>query len=140
MNDSLRNGSDNAEIARPFARAHLSVAKRQASHFSIVIEQEDGWWYGRSVELPGVMGDGRTPQAAMAATRDGVVTAIATMLERNDVPPTPSRLGARTEQVNVRISAEERLRIESLARQGGFKGMGDYMRSMALQQGDNESK
>jgi predicted RNase H-like HicB family nuclease len=96
------------------------------------VEQDDGWWYGRSVELPGVMGDGRTPQAAVAATRAAVITALATMFEEGDVPPTPARLGARTEQVNIRLSAEERLRIEALARQGGFKGMGDYMRAMAL--------
>ncbi|MDP7071229.1 MAG: hypothetical protein QF561_07785 [Phycisphaerales bacterium] len=132
MSDSSTSGLGRGDVDRPFGQSDLSRARSHANHFSIVVEQDDGWWYGRSVELPGVMGDGRTPQAAVAATRAAVITALATMFEEGDVPPTPARLGARTEQVNIRLSAEERLRIEALARQGGFKGMGDYMRAMAL--------
>ncbi|MDP6479085.1 MAG: hypothetical protein QGI75_03490 [Phycisphaerales bacterium] len=132
MSDKSRNDLAKSELERPFSDHDLAAARAHAGHFGIVVEQDEQWWYGRSVEMPGVMGDGRTPQAAIAATRSAVITAIATMLEMDEVPPAPARLGARTEQVNVRLSADERLRIEALARQGGFKGMGDYMRVMGL--------
>ena len=52
--------------------------------------------------------------------------------EQGETPPPPAGEGARTEQVNIRFSAEERLALETAARQQGFRGVSDYVRAAAL--------
>ena len=42
------------------------------------------------------------------------------MLEEGQRPPTPSRAGTRTMQVNVRLTAEEKVLLESTAKRQGY--------------------
>ena len=44
------------------------------------------------------------------------------MLEQGQRPPSPARQGARTQQVNVRLTADEKAVLESTAKSRGFKG------------------
>jgi predicted RNase H-like HicB family nuclease len=120
-------------IDRPFAAGILRKAREIAESYQIVLHQEDGEYYGRSVELPNVMNDGKTPDECVEATRDILTTAIAYMLECGQVPPSAATEQKRTEQINVRVTAEEKLILEEAARSKGFRGLSDFVRSASLQ-------
>ena len=119
-------------LDRPFAPQILARATRLAQQYKIVIEQEDCEYYGHALEVPGARDDGANPNECVAKTRQAVVGLVAYMIEQGEVPPVPAAEGQRTEQVNVRLSVEEKLAIEATARRKGFKGLSDYMRAAAL--------
>jgi predicted RNase H-like HicB family nuclease len=104
-----------------------------ADGYQIILSEEDGQWFGRGLELPAVFGGGKTPQACIADVREALRGAVAYLLETGKTPPRPAREAKRTEQVNVRLTPEERARAEAAARQRGFKGLSDYFRSAALE-------
>ena len=85
--------------------------------------------------MPYVFGDGRTPEAAVADTREALVVVVAYMLEEGQRPPAPASEGRREEQVNIRLTAEERALLESRSRARGFRGLSDYVRATALSEG-----
>jgi hypothetical protein len=119
-------------IGRPVAPAVLRRAKAIIDAYQVVVRIEDGEYVGRGLEYPEAIGVG--PSAAAAAveeTRAAMVAGVAVMLERGQYPPPPASEGARTEQVNIRFSAEE-LALETAARQQGFRGVSDYVRAAAL--------
>ena len=93
---------------------------------------EDGEYFGRGVELPLTFGDGPTPDACMKNTREGLTVTVAYMLEQGETPPPPANGATRTEQINLRVSPEEKLRLETLAEQHGFKAVADYLRARGL--------
>jgi hypothetical protein len=83
--------------------------------------------------MPHVFGDGKTPAECVENVREALVGAVAHMLEQDQRPPTPAREGTRTEQVNVRLTAEEKAILEATARRKGFKGLSDFIRAAALE-------
>lgn len=120
--------------ARPFDPELWRKAERIANRYSIVIREEpdvDGY-LGRGVEFFYVMGDGRTPEACIAQTREALTLVVATMLEDGQTPPPPATEEVRTEQVNVRMSGIEKLLIEEASRSRGYRGISDFMRAAAL--------
>jgi predicted RNase H-like HicB family nuclease len=120
-------------IDRPFASEILRRAKEIATAYQVVMWEEDGEFYGRGVELPGTFDDGKTPGECMRKTRDAFVATVATMLEDGETPPSPVRDStARTEQINVRLTAAEKAELEAKAQRSGFKGLSDFVRSAAL--------
>jgi len=131
MSAALKKSSK--AIDRPFAPDILRRARKIAESYQIVLHQEDGEYYGRSLELPNVVNDGATPDRCVRATREILTTAIAYMLETGQVPPAPASEKKRTEQVNVRVTAEEKLILEEAAKRKGFRGLSDFLRSMSLQ-------
>lgn len=82
--------------------------------------------------MPYVMSDGKTPDACVTATRQAMTVAAATLLERGEIPPTPASLKKRSEQINIRLTPEEKLLLEELARSKGFRGISDFVRSTSL--------
>jgi uncharacterized protein (DUF1778 family) len=56
------------------------------------------------------------------------------MLEDGQVPPAPASEQKRTEQVNVRLTTEERLLLEEAAHNKGFRGISDFVRTTSLAQ------
>ena len=119
-------------LSRPFDPAILAEAKRIAAEYEILTWFEDGEWYGHGLELPHTYGDGKTPDECIASVREGLVLTVASMLEDGEQPPRPARLGERSEQVNIRLTAEERALLDNRSRAGGFKGLSDYVRAAAL--------
>jgi predicted RNase H-like HicB family nuclease len=119
-------------IDRPFAPTILAEARRIVADYEITLWFEDGVWYGHGVEFPTAYGDGSTVEECMASTREGLVAGVAYMLEKGARPPRPARLGERSEQVNIRLTAEERAMLENRSRAGGFRGLSDYVRTTAL--------
>ena len=118
--------------ARPFDPEILKRATEIANRYRITVWFEDGDFFGEVVEIPHTYGDGVTPDACIANTREAAIFVTAYLIESGEVPPPPMNDGARTEQVNVRLSAGERLRLDALARRSGFTGISDYMRVAAL--------
>jgi len=130
---SVASKKSSKAIDRPFAADLLRKARSIADTYQIILHEEDGEYYGRAVELPSVMNDGATPDKCVQATREILTTAIAYMLETGQVPPPASSDRKRTEQINVRVTAEEKLILEEAARSRGFRGLSDFVRSLSLQ-------
>ena len=70
-------------IDRPFAADVLRQAVELARQYQVILEFDDGEWFGRGLELPGAMGDGKTPDKCVAATRDAMVSALASITARS---------------------------------------------------------
>ena len=135
MPTSARSRSSSTKrIDRPFDAAILRRAAEIASSYQIILHFEDGHYYGRGLEMPTVMNDGKTPDQCVRATRDILTTAVAYLLETGQTPPAPASENKRTEQINVRLTPEEKLLLEETARSKGFRGISDYVRSASLAQ------
>ena len=85
---------------------------------------------GYSIEMPTVAIDGATPNECFEETREALTVGVATMLELGRTPPGTGR--RRTAQVNIRLTYDEKLRLEEAARDAGFRGLSDYVRHAAL--------
>jgi predicted RNase H-like HicB family nuclease len=121
-------------VARPFDSGVLRRAREIAARYKIVVWFEDGEYYGRGVELPNAMNDGPTAAACVENVRAILATTVATLLEAGETPPPPAAEGVRSEQVNVRLTAEERLAMEAAAHRGGFRGVSDFLRAAGVAQ------
>ena len=132
MSAKSRNLTASKALDRPFAKAILARAKEIADQYQIVLKFEDDEWYGHGLELPTTYGDGKTPQAAVADTREGLVTTVAYLLEKGETPPAPAQEGNRSVQINIRVTPEEKAVLESRSRSKGFKGLSDYIRASVL--------
>ena len=119
---------------RPFDPKILARAEQIAANYGVVIRymEDDGCFFGRGVELPMAMGDGKTEAQCLECTRQSLVLSVATMLERSERPPLPADTGERTEQVNIRVSRAEKQAMEEAAGAGGFRSISDYVRVKAL--------
>lgn len=115
----------------PFDEAVLEKARQIASGYQFVIRPSGTLGYvGRTLELPLVLADGGNPEECLKATMFAVETAVATMLENGQTPPvTTSR---RVEQINIRLTSEEKLLLEEECRRKGFRGLSDFVRTAAL--------
>ena len=120
-------------IDRPFSPDVLKQAKQIANRYQVILSCEEGHWYGRGLELPNVFGDGKTASRCVEDTREALCGAVATMLEQGPKPPAPAREGTRTQQVNVRLTAEEKAMLETTAKRKGFKGLSDFLRAAAME-------
>lgn len=131
--EKTAKGADKNDSRRPFDPAIVKQAKAIAADYEIVIWFEDGEWYGHGLELPHTYGDGKTTAACIASVRQGLVATVATMLEDGERPPVAARTGERTEQVNIRLTVEEKAILENRSRSGGFRGVSDYVRTSVLE-------
>lgn len=120
-------------LKHPFSADVLTAAREIAGEYQILVSREDGHWYGHGLEMPHVFGDGSTPAACIADTQQALQTAVAYLLEKGQSPPAPARSGKRTQQVNVRLTAEEKAILEGTARRKGFAGLSDFIRAAALE-------
>jgi predicted RNase H-like HicB family nuclease len=132
MSGKSKQSSKAKSVDRPFASEILSKARQLVEQYQVILRFEDSDWYGRGLELSHVFGDGKTPEDCVNSTREALIGAVAYMLEQDQRPPTPAREGTRTEQVNVRLTAEEKVILETTARRKGFQGLSDFVRAAAL--------
>ncbi len=93
---------------------------------------EDGEYFGRGLELPTVMSDGKTAEECVKNTREALVVTVAYLLETGKIPPTPASDAMRSMQLNIRLTAMEKAFLEQAAHKGGFRGLSDYVRHAAL--------
>lgn len=91
---------------------------------------------GSSVEMPLVIAHGVTEAACLRATREAHEIAVAELISSGQHPPAPADGRKREVQINIRLTADERVRIQEQARQAGFRSLADYVRRAALRGGD----
>lgn len=120
------------KLNREFDSKILAQSRKIAKKYEVIMSFEDGEWYGKGLEMPLVFGDGKTPDECIKNTKEALTGAIAHLLEVGEVVPAPASEGKRTEQVNVRLTVEERAILGAAARSQGFRGLGDFLRAKAL--------
>lgn len=126
-----------ARLKRPFAPSIFAKARQIASQYRLTIEaDEDGGYVGSTVELPRVMGGGDSIAACARETMEATVAGVATLLEAGQRPPAPAREGRRDQQVNIRLTADEKLALEATSQREGFRSLSDYIRASALRRSD----
>jgi predicted RNase H-like HicB family nuclease len=130
---SVKSKKSAKAVDRPIAADLTAKAKAIAQDYQVILACEDGHWYGRGLELPGIHGDGRTVGQCVENTREAFCGWVAYLLEEGQRPPTPAHEGARTMQVNVRLTAEEKALLEVTARRKGFSGLSDFVRAAAME-------
>jgi predicted RNase H-like HicB family nuclease len=121
-------------LSRPFDRATWARATELAAQYKVVIETNDAGtgYVGYTIEMPFTFGEGSTSAACFRDTLQAAALGIATLLESNQRPPSPTREGKREQQLNVRLSSDEKLRLEAAAERDGFRSVSDFVRSAAL--------
>jgi predicted RNase H-like HicB family nuclease len=129
---------NNRAINRPFAAEVLARAESLAGKYQIIVrfDEEELEYYGRCLELPNALGDGETPDACVASTREAIVALVGFMIERGERVPVPATSENRTEQINIRVTASEKLVLEEISGRRGFRGVSDFVRSAALSEAE----
>jgi predicted RNase H-like HicB family nuclease len=121
-------------LDRPFEDRHWGDAARLVEGYRLILEPDDeGGYIGSAVELQSVLARGATAQECIESTKRALTVAAATMLEAGQRPPAPASQKKRQIQINVRLSADEKLLLEEAARRCGFKGVSDFVRTAALE-------
>lgn len=125
--------SERSHLSRPFNPALLKRAKALAQQYRLAIEADpDVGYIGWTLELPLVMGGGRTIQACVRSVLEATAAAIATTLEHGGTPPAAAREGKRDQQLNIRLTAEEKGALEHAAQREGYRSVSDFIRAAAL--------
>ena len=137
MSISAKSKKSSGAIDRPFTHEILKRAQDLAQRYQIVLQMEDGEYFGRGLELPTVMGDGKTAEQCVKNTREALVVTVAYLLEEGETPPPPASDETRSVQLNIRLTASEKSLLEQAAQRNGFRGVSDYVRHAALTHGDN---
>lgn len=133
---SARKPKTTKAIDRPFDASTFRRARDIAAEYRLILEQNDELGFvGSSVEMPTVFADGQTPDGCVTSTREALAVAVATLLESGQRPPLPAASRRRETQINVRLTAEERLRLHDAAKRSGFRGISDFVRFAALERG-----
>jgi len=97
-----------------------------------MFDPEEPYFYAFGIEARGAMGGGETIEACHEDIVKAMTLWVAGMLEDGDTPPAPISDEKRSAQVNVRLTEDEKFRLEEAARRAGFRGLSDFVRSAAL--------
>jgi len=131
--NSSKSEAKSKALDKPFKESIVRKAKKLVADYRIILERNEQLGFiGSAVELPTVFADARTPEQCYKATQEALMVAVATMIECGQRPPQPASAGRRTEQINVRLTAEEKLLFANAATNLGFKGISDFIRNTAL--------
>ena len=134
-NSSKKNKVWVESLTKPFDKSTLDKAKKIAESYSIVLDPSPRLGFiGTSIELPTVFTDSKTMEQCCRDTREALTIAVATMLECGQHPPSPASEKKRDTQVNIRLTAEEKLRLHRSSSILGFDGLSDFVRYAALKE------
>lgn len=119
-------------LERPFDPALLNEAAAIAGRYRVVLEREEdgGGYAARGVEFPTVFASAPTPNECEAKIREMLTVGVAAMMEAGERPPSP--MSKRRVQVNIRLSADEKVMLEDAAQEAGFRGVSEFVRFAAL--------
>jgi predicted RNase H-like HicB family nuclease len=120
------------KLNKPFDSKILAHANKIAEKYEIILAFEGGEYFGRGLEMPNVFGDGKTPDECMQNTKEAIASTIAHLLEKGESIPAPASEGKRTEQVNIRLTVEEKVILGATAKSKGFQGLADFIRAKVL--------
>jgi predicted RNase H-like HicB family nuclease len=123
-------------LDRPFDRGIWKRAADIARTYSLILEPEPEVGYvGSALELPNVFADGKTPDKCVRETIEALMAVVARMLELGKTPPAAAlESEQRDVQLNIRVSPREKLIIEKTARAKGFRGVSEYLRTVAVKE------
>lgn len=122
-----------AAPSRPFSAGLWRKSKQVAHRYRVIIEPDDrGVFYGRALEIPTVFARGDSPEECLRETLEALTLAVATLLESGRKPPAPGAADARKSQINIRVSADEKLLLEAAAQRSGYRGVSDFLRAAGL--------
>lgn len=118
----------------------IARAEAAARDYRIVLDATDsGGFIGSVAEMPGVMAEGRSAEECVEFTRRALVIGIMALLRRGHTP-VPSLKQRRREgelrredQLNLRLSADEKRMLEQAARKQGFRSVSEFVRTRALE-------
>lgn len=114
--------------------AELARAREWADEYRVVLHQTaDGRVTGRGLELPGVIVTRATADACLEACRRAMAVAVAVLLREGGRPPSPMVEQKLEEQINFRVTREDRLRIEGASHAAGFRGVSEFVRNAVLE-------
>jgi len=134
-NSSKKNRVRVKSLTKPFDKSTLDKAKKIAENFSIVLYPSPRLGFiGTSIELPTAFANSKTMEQCCKNTREALTIAVATMLECGQRPPSPASEKKRDTQVNIRLTAEEKLRLARSSSNLGFDGVSDFVRYAALKE------
>ena len=68
----------------------VKKAKNIVEKYNIIITQEDGEYYGNSVEMPTVFGDGKTLDECREYTKEALVVVVSYLIEQEQKVPISS--------------------------------------------------
>jgi len=129
----MKTKTEPIDLKKSLKATVLRKAKRIADEYCITIEKNDRLGFiGSSVEMPTVFADAKTPEQCYKVTQEALMVAVATMIECGQRPPQPASAKKRNEQVNVRLTSEEKILLSNAASSLGFKGISDFLRNVAL--------
>lgn len=135
LQKSSKSKNKSKKLEQPFKPSVLQRAEKTVADYRMIFERNDRLGFiGSSVELPTVFADGSTIEQCYRNTREALTVAVATMIECSQRPPQPSSAKKRTFQVNVRLTAEEKLLLVNEAVNRGFRGVSDFIRTSALEE------
>lgn len=119
-------------IKEPLDPNLLAQGRRVAEEYQVIIQSHGGVYYGRGLELPLVMAEGKSAEACVANTREACAQTVAHILSTGKHPPAPAAEQTRSVQVNIRLTASEKTILEQLAVRKGFRGLSDFVRHAVL--------
>lgn len=112
----------------------LSKAEKIVAEYRLIIQRDKRLGFiGNSIELPHVYADAKTAGACIKRTRKALKIAVATLLEAGLKPPFSDFDIKRTEQVNIRLTAQEKEILSNAASNLGFEGISAFARHAALE-------
>jgi predicted RNase H-like HicB family nuclease len=123
------------DLSRAIDAKVMARSKKVAAGYTVIIEPHGRLGFvANCVEMPNVFTHGETETKCIKTAREALAIAVAVMLEHGDNPPVPATENARDQQVNIRLTAKEKLLLESAAKREGYRGLSDFMRSVAMSQ------
>lgn len=96
------------------------------------VESGKGWYTARALEVPTAFANGKSPAEAFDKLQAALVTMACAMLSEGITPPLPASAGRREHQMNIRLSALERAKLEAAARLAGYRSVSDFVRAAAI--------
>ena len=120
-------------LEKAFDETVLANAKEIIDGYHIILEKNDKMGYiASSVELPTVFADGKKEIECFRAIREALTGAVATMITCGRKPPQSMSANKRTEQINIRLTAYEKILLTNKAVNLGFKGISDLVRNVVI--------
>ncbi|MEI8198283.1 MAG: hypothetical protein WCI73_20510, partial [Phycisphaerae bacterium] len=74
-------------INTPLDPALLAQGRKVADVYQVILQSHAGTYYGRGLELPLVMAEGKTADACVANTREAFAHTVAHILSTGKQPP-----------------------------------------------------
>lgn len=119
-----------------FDPAILERARVLANQYRIVLREHgkkgSARYVAQAMEVPTARAAGATPDDAVSQVRRLAMLWVAELLDRGRKPPFPAGDAKRSEQVNVRLTVQEKMLLEEAARREGFRGLSDYVRAAVV--------